>query len=370
VRVDALEVHRVATQEVLDRLGLTWRSWPGVLTDPRLSGRERLSGVLVLLGTAEADAPAGPLLVAIDPDDDSVDWLGRQREPWKSLARSRLPWTVEAATTALTSLVAGAALDERRFALALTGAAQVCAEGPVDESLLEAVRAAADRLEAAGEDDRTVRELGRRARRILAAATHPDILDLSMVVDGDGWGPPARAAAHQAPTVEVTALVRALGALGPRKPPQRWWRSVEEALASPTSRALLHRWLELAAAAEVVPEWPGARIGHCRGVLFIGTNNDLVRAAALATVVVPEDQELVGPLATLARRGAAHNGMAGMPDALALKVASAAVDALVRRGGQADRAALRGLVSTVHRRDLQTRILAALDDLDALAQDG
>ena len=37
------------------------------------------------------------------------------------------------------------------------------------------------------------------------------------------------------------------------------------------------------AQAEIVPQWPGAAIGHCPGMLFVGTNSDIVRAAVWAT---------------------------------------------------------------------------------------
>ncbi|MFC7505469.1 hypothetical protein [Nocardioides sp. GCM10030258] len=317
--------------------------------------------MITLLATHEGDVRHGPTITLIDIADETLDWLGRKREPWARLARMRLAWTAPTAAIALVVATRGA-YDDRRVALALRGAGQVCTAGWADSELLDALDRCARFMDSLGEEWTRVAELRNLARRVIASATPPEILDLSLLVDGDGWADQAREAARTHPAATVSPLVRLLGDLGPRKPSQRWWKDVENALRPVEARQLLLQWLELAAAAEAVPEWPGSRIGYCCGVLFVGTNVDLVRAAVLATSRLPEDASPAEALGTLARRGSAHNGMAGMPEALALKVASAAVDALSLRGSEADRLVLARLLTDLHRRDLVKRVAAALAD--------
>lgn len=61
-----------------------------------------------------------------------------------------------------------------------------------------------------------------------------------------------------------------------------------------------------------------------------------------------------------AARGEQHNGAAGLPEALALKVAAAAVDALVARGAPPDQIALTELLGVVQRKDLRKKVATAL----------
>ncbi|TWH03415.1 hypothetical protein L615_011600000020 [Nocardioides sp. J9] len=236
----------------------------------------------------------------------------------------------------------------------------MCSAGLADSALVHALDAVTAFLDASGDHEWRIVELRNQARRVTSSATHPDILDLSLLADGDAWAGPARDVALSLPAGDIAPLVRLLGDLGPRKPPQRWWKSVDEALKSPPARQLLRQWLELAAATAVVPEWPGSKVGYCAGVLFVGTNVDVVRAAVLSTSRLRDETWPTDLLAELARRGSAHNGMAGIPEALALKVASAAVDALVLRANQVDHAALAILLTELNRRDLIKRINAAL----------
>lgn len=363
--VKRVEQHRAALNAALDEIGLGWDNWPGVSLDPRLSSEDRLSALIVLLATKEAEAPRGPLVAQFDPHDDTLDWLGRHREPWAGLARARHPWTASTATLAVELVLArmgsGAAFDDRPVALALAGADQVCESGQADAALLDALTTLADRLDAEAFEYSHVKDLNHRTRRIIASAAPPGLLDLSLLVDGDGWVEPARTAARAGPADDVAALVRTLGQLGPREPPKIWWRALDAALVPAPARHLLRQWLELAAAAPAVPEWQGSRIGDCRGTLFVGTNTDVIRASALATTRLRDDRWPAAVLGTLARRGADHNGMAGMPEALSLKVASAAVEALINRGGNADRHVMRELLDQVQRRDLIKRLTTALD---------
>lgn len=357
--VSGIDDHRAAVSEALTRLGLDWDAWPGVVTDARLEPAARLSAVLVLLAATDSTASAPEFLV-YDTFHASLDWLGRAREPWATLSRMRLPWTPATATTALSTVTGRGPYDDRRVSLALRGARQVCGAGQADAQLLDALGQCVTYLERLEDYEPRGVELLHLARRILASATPPDILDLSLLVDGDEWAGPAREAARSLPADDIAPLVRLLGDLGPRKPSQKWLRDVERALARGAAQRLLRRWTELASTTGVVPEWPGSQIGACAGTLFLGTNTDIVRAAVWATSVLPAEDWPTQPLIQLAQRGEAHNGAPGLPEALALKVASAAVDVLIARSGSGDRVALSELQLALRRRDLRHKITTAL----------
>lgn len=343
----------------MSALSLGPESWPGAVADARLTPDQRMSAVLVLLSEPARSAPLlGPGLEPRDPEMYD-DW-GRAREPWRSLARARLRWTSTTATTALELVQRTVAYDERRVRLALRGAHQVTAAGRAGVPLLDALASCRSWLDRQGDEQPDVRELRARAFRAAVAASPPQLLDLSVLVDGDAWAGPAREAARSVPPDEVAPLVRLLADLGSRKPSQKWLGAVDRALSTPSSPRLLREWLTLAAATDVVPEIPGSSLQHVLGVLFVGTNNDVVRAAGRATVLLPHESWPVGPLGALARRGSAHNGLAGFPEALALKVATAAVDALVARDTAADRAELADLAEYLRRRDLRSKVLTAL----------
>ncbi|WP_418060337.1 hypothetical protein [Pimelobacter simplex] len=362
-----LAAHRGRLDAALRALDLDWASFPRVLADRRIDPEARLSGLLVLLAAGDREQRSGPRVLFIDISllhDPERDHLGRDRQPWAHLARVRLPWTAATATVALRTLHPQA-YDDRRVALALRGAATVCAAGTADADLLDALATTIARLDALGDEEDRIGDLRRTARRALASASPPDLLDLSLLADGDTWAGPARAAARERDSADVTALVRLLGDLGPRKPAQRWWREVGALLEPEVSpaRALLREWVELASRADVVPEWPDSRVGWCLGILFAGTNVDVVRAAVLATAALPPGETWpAAVLGVVARRGAEHNGMAGMTEALSLKTASAAIDALVRRGGADDVRVLGELRQVLRRKDLLKRVEAALGE--------
>ncbi len=345
----------------LTGLGLDWGAWPSIVTDPRLDAQARLSAVLVLLALVEADATPGDILVIVDPEATGLDWMGRERLPWERLPQLRLPWTAATAATALEAVVHRGLYDDRRFAMALQGARRVCAAGQADVALTRSLDGCIAYLESVGDEQLRIKEMRHLARRVAASATPPEILDLSLVVDGDAWAGPAREAARVFPADEITTLVRLLGDLGPRKPTQRWFHDIDGALEPPSARQLLRRWTDLAAHTQIVPEWPGSRIGDCRGTLFVGTSTDIVRAAVWATSRLRDEVWPAELLGVLARRGSSHNGAPGLPEALALKVAFAAVDALAARGGTADRLVLSGLLDVLQRIDLVEKVVTALE---------
>jgi hypothetical protein len=366
--VSGVEVHRDVVDRALTALGCGWDAWPDVAADPRLDPQTRLSALLVLLEEAEDLHAPDVCTVVVGDEDGHLDWQGRPRQPWESLSRARLPWTAATATAALGSVTRSQSYDHRRVALVLRGAGEVCAAGHADAALLDALDECLTRLERETDEQWRIKEMRGLARRVVASATPADLLDLSLLVDGDAWGAPAREAARALPADGIAPLVRLLGDLGPRRPPQGWLREVERALEVTPARQLLRRWVELAAGTDIVPQSPGTSVEHVPGTLFVGTNADVVRAVVWATSVLPDAEWPAEQLGALARRGAAHNGLPGLPEALSLKVASAAVDVLVLRGGQRDRRVLAELLEDLQRRDLVKRIGAALDRPDAAAQ--
>ncbi|WP_442544517.1 DUF4304 domain-containing protein [Arthrobacter sp. KN11-1C] len=205
--------------------------------------------------------------------------------------------------------------------------------------------------------------------RVLASATPPGILDLSVLRDGDTWGAPARDAAREFPAHEVAPLVRLLSTLGPQKPSKSWRRSVLEATSFQTARELLREWLRLAANADIVPPDEHAQLGFSGAMLFAHGNDDLVRSAVFAAQELPHEEWVPELLGILARRGAATSGGQAMTGALALSVASASVDSLAGRASPADKMVLAELFEDLSRRDLVRRIGKYLGlDEDVIAQ--
>lgn len=359
-----LQAHREVVDRALLAHGLGWEDWPVVAADPSLTPSERLSAVLVLLAT-RPDEPSPDAATAIiteaNSDEAVYDRLGRIRQPWQQLSRARLPWTAATAATAVRCVSAdGVHDDERRTALALRGAQQVCDSGRADTALLEALEACLARFDRMWEEGYGGDAVRAQIRRIIASATPPDILDLSLLVEGDAWAGPARDVARSLSADAVAPLVRLLGDLGRRKPPRKWLQAVEQALRASEARQLLRVWLQLAVDTDVVPEHPDSDLDSVPGTLFIGTNADIVRAAAWATTVLPTEVWPIPLLGALARRGSAHNGLAGFPESLALKVAGAAVDGLIARGTTADRRELTVLLQDLRRSDLRAKVEAAV----------
>ena len=350
-RVSELEQHRQVVDRALAETGSGWDAWPQAATDSSLDAAVRLSALLLMLGlTAPRIEQGGGYREFPDPTVDAID----------RLRRHKLPWDAATATTALRTVTELEDFDDRRVTVALRGAEQVCAAGLADTALLDALQELSEALDQLAEHTWRVPETQELARRVLVAASPPDMLDLTLVRDGDSWGGPAREAARQAPGETVAPLVRLLGELGARKPSRTWLAGVGSAVAAGPAHDLLRRWLELAADADVVPPRPGATVSGSGGMLFCHGNDDLVRAAVLATRVLGDEGWVPGVLGVLARRGAATSGAPAMTEALALKVASAAVDSLAARGTPADHEVLEQLLEDLSRRDLVRRVGAAL----------
>lgn len=335
----------------LSEAGLGWDAWPEAAADPALDASVRLSALLLMLGL---EAPRiqmqGDYQELADPTVGVID----------RLRRNKLPWDAASASTALRTVTALEDFDDRRVTVALRGAEQVCAAGLADTGLLDALRGLSERLGRFADHVWRVPETQELARRVLVAASPPDLLDLTLLREhADSWGGPAREAARQAPGDAVAPLVRLLGELGTRKPSRTWLAAVSSALTVEPASLLLRRWLELAADADVVPPRPDTTVATSGGMLFCRGNDDLVRAAVLASRLLDEPW-VPGVLGVLARRGAAASGAPGMTEALALKVAGAAVDSLAARGTPADRQVLEELLDDLGRRDLVRRVGAAL----------
>ena len=124
-------------------LGLDWDAWPDAVLDARLHPEARISG-LAPPATEEGDEtdPGAPIAVVTvgKEEEGALDWMGRARHPWQQLARTRLPWDAETATTAVRTVATRRDYDERRIALALRAAKQVCDNGQATGDLLDALQ--------------------------------------------------------------------------------------------------------------------------------------------------------------------------------------------------------------------------------------
>lgn len=351
-----IETERQLVERALSDLGLRWTDWPACAATGGLGGRAELATLLILL----SDRDEQPWLTVEVPSSGPSEPTVIDR-----LRRRRLPWDATTARLAVDVATAGGAFDARRVTVALRGSEEVCASGAADVALLDSLGCCRRWLEDLSGDQWGVPQARLLVRRVIAAAAPPELLDLSLVVDGDGWGVPARQRAREADPDAAGRLVRRLGELGARKPSRRWSRDCADALGAPAARGLLRRWLELAADAPIVEA--DETLAFAGGMLFAPGNDDLVRAAVLATSLLPEEAWVPPLLGVLARRGAASSHVPGMTAALSLKVASAAVDALATRGTPSDRAVLGELLEDLSRRDLVRRVGAALGRQDEAA---
>lgn len=334
---------------------------PSVLHDA-VSPEERVAALLVLLTSRE---------------NEQNGWNALSRgdaQLFDALRRRSLPWDGDHAAFALDT-VRGLTYRDFRVSTALRGGEIAVQRGSANVALYDAVHRVTEWLE---ETTVALAPLGahglepnrRRARRLLSRLLPAGVLDLSFIVEGDGWGGPARDAARRLPADEVEPFVRLLRELGHRTAPKTWISAVTEQLTHEAPRALLHGWLALAAetpeTADPTPNAPPVR-------LFAPGNDDIVRAAVLAARVLPAEHAVsAGMLGTLALRGATTRpGTAdpltevvltrpGSPESLALKVAGAAIDTLGGRGRPEDIAELERLLDTLTRRDLVKRVGALL----------
>lgn len=356
-RVSTLDVERDAVDRALAEVGVGWDAWPDCAASAPLDARVRLSALLLLL--------AAPDLDVVD-DEGVVVFIDGAPEVIDRLRRRRLPWDSGAARLALGVVMGRGAFDGRRVAVALRGAETVCAAGGADVALIEALEACTAWLDGMPASAWQVPQLRLLVRRVTAAAAPPDVLDLALVRGGDAWGGLARERARAMPADDVAPLVRRLGELGSRQPSQAWLRGIDEALRPVAARDLLKSWLGLAADADVVP--PDEVVVSSGKMLFAPGNEDVVRAAVLATRLLPSVSWVPQVLGVLARRGAATSGVPGKNASLALKVASAAVDTLAARGTPADLLVLEQLLADLSRRDLVKRVGAALGQQSRAAE--
>ncbi|WP_073422325.1 DUF4304 domain-containing protein [Geodermatophilus nigrescens] len=341
-----LESHRAAVDRALSAAGVTWEAWPQAAVEHLADPQDRLSALLMLL------APSA----TVSPGDEAAAG-DRSREVIDRLRRRRLPWTAATAGLALRVVRQRGEFDHVRVPTALRAAERVAVSGAADVALLDELQRCRSWLTGIPHDWQ-VPQTRSLADRVLAALAPPDMLDLSLLHDGDCWGAAARECVRAHDPSAVTALVRRLGELGAGAPSATWLRRVQDALEASAARDLLRDWLRLAADSDVI-----ARDGQHRssgGRLFAPGNEDMVRAAVVATRLLPEEQWVPELLGVLARRGAASSGAPGVTEALCLKVAGAAVDSLAARGTPADREVLGQLLVDLSRRDLVKRIGVAL----------
>ncbi|ASN19887.1 DUF4304 domain-containing protein [Arthrobacter sp. YN] len=335
--------HRETVDLAIRSSELEWTDWPALAADAPFSEDTRLSCLLLLLSS-----PVGMSI------DTTVDRLRRRT----------LPWDASTATLALRIVARLEKFDGQRAGVALRAAEQICLKGAATQQLLQSVKDLRSVLELI---PGPVAGLGRMdywqmpetlalIERVLAAATPPDILDLSIIRDGDGWGVPAREAALRFPSGEIAPLVRLLTSLGPAKPGKSWRKKVAEELTHTSPSLLLTEWLKLASDTDIVAPDEHAVLGFAGAMLFAHGNDDLVRASVFAAQELSNDQLGSGVLGVLARRGAASSGVPGMTGALALSVASAALESLAGRLTENDRAELNELFEDLTRRDMVRRI--------------
>lgn len=325
-------------EEALDRIGTGWSAWPECVTDRRMTPRDQLVALLLIMD-------ASPELVNGWPYGSSEDQLVA------SLPRKSLPWDSD---TAVFAIRAALKIDCMNYVCgpALRGAEKAMAAGHVDTALYNALRDCAIHLEGlmsgrfAGrwgvDKDRKL------ADRLLASYLPPGVLDLTAIHDGDEWAEPARLLARAHRIDDVEPVVRHLAALGHRAPSQRWQRQMQDLLESAPSRQLVREWLDAARDVTVASD------GH----LYTPSNEDLVRAAVIATRWLSVEEAPAELLGTLALRGAAT--MPPATESLALRVSTAAIDSLVQRAAPADTAQLERLLEDIRRRDLVRRIGQAL----------
>lgn len=323
---------------------MDWTDWPEIAVTAPLDPGVRLSALLLLLSTERHQ-----------PGQARPQGL-YDSEVLNRLRRRRLPWTADTARLALLAVQGDRSFDGQRVGVALWGAEQVCRAGMANVALVNSLENLRHWLTTHNLGIWQMPEARSGVERVLSLVTPPDVMDLSLIRSGDAWGEPARAAASSVSAQDAAPLIRLLGELGQRKPSQTWRKGILAACASPNARDLLRVWLDLAASTDIVEPDENAQIGFAGAMLFAHGNDHLVRAAVLAVAELPEEEWAADQLGILARRGAATSGGSGMTGALALKVASAAVDALAIRDTSRDRAVLEELFEDLTRRDLVKRV--------------
>lgn len=336
-------------QRALDGIGIGWAGWPAEAMNTQLTARHRLTALLLVMDQS-------PALVNGWPYGADEDIIVRR------FPRKKLPWDEESAVFALEAALK---IDCMSYVCgpALRGAQVAMDAGARGAALFDALTRCATHLTKLGRSRAGVEEDRRLAERLLATFMPRGLLDLSAVRDGDAWAEPAREAARAAPHVVSETVVLALSGLGHKGLSQTWRKRMEAALVLDGARELIATWLRLAADTAEVVDPVGGQVR-----LFVAGNDDVVRAAALAARWLTEDEAPAALLGMLARRGAATRPPG--TESFALRVATASIDSLLDRGGEADRAELVQLLEDLTRRDLVKKIGAALGaEGTALARD-
>lgn len=227
--------HYAAVWETLELRGLGAEAWPEALFAAHFDNRARLSALLLLLTTSTPghEVEGGSFIRFSDPNADLI----------ARLRRRLLPWDARTARTAVAA-VAHCRPDDIRVDVALRAAERISQAGRADDGLLRALQDCRSRL-AATDPDSGNHSPGvfRRVTRAIAAATPPDLLDLSPLQDGDAWVDQARDKACSHASEEVGPLVRALAQLGAGRASAAWLRAAEASLRPAAARQLLTSWL-------------------------------------------------------------------------------------------------------------------------------
>jgi hypothetical protein len=322
----------------LDRIGVGMNEWPDGVDVKKLSPRDQLVALLLIMDVSPARVNGWPFRSA---EDKMVTSLPRKTLPWDS-------------DTAVFALQAALKVDCMNYICgpALRGAEKAMAAGHVGPALYEAIDACAThlaglmhgRIAPRWNVDKDLKT----ANRLLASFLPPGVLDLTAVHDGDEWAERARQLARAHPVDDVEPVVRHLALLGHKAPSQTWQRQLQEVLRPATARLLVAEWVAAARETGVAAD------GH----LYAPSNEDLVRAAVIAARSMSEAEVPSELLGALVRQGAETRPPS--TESLALRVASAAVDTLAQRAAESDLAELERLLDDISRRDLLKRIGAAL----------
>ncbi|MGS0563228.1 hypothetical protein [Microbacterium aurugineum] len=325
-------------EATLDRIGVGMSEWPEGLDVKKLSPRDQLVALLLIMDISPARVNGWPFRSA---EDKIVTSLPRKTLPWDS-------------GTAVFALQAALKVDCMNYICgpALRGAEKAMAAGHVGPALYEAIDACAThlaglmhgRIAPRWNVDKDLKT----ANRLLASFLPPGVLDLTAVHDGDEWAEPARQLARAHSVDDVEPLVRHLALLGHKAPSQTWQRQLQEVLRPATARRLVAEWVGAARAADVAAD------GH----LYAPSNEDLVRATVIAARALPATEVPSEMLGALVRQGAETRPPS--TESLALRVASAAVDTLAQRAAESDLEELERLLDDISRRDLLKRIGAAI----------
>lgn len=269
--------------------------------------------------------------------------LGRLRRRW-------LPWSSTTAALALRLVTNPPAMvDHDRTSIALSVGMRVAEGGRADSQLRDAAVALEQRLGDAPPWQYGVTDLRVRARRLAAACTPPDVVDLGFVSCADDWGEGAVDVfgRHATGWGHAPELVRLLTTGGGQRETQAWRRAMRELVETQApARRIILDWLR---ALLQLPDPAPAPIG-VPTKLLAPENEQLVRAAIRGAAWIDGDiDDLLVELVQLGVRAT------GPYEPLALPLASVAIDVLADRADDhGDRLVV--LVDELDRVDLLRRV--------------